>query len=348
MFEQEYKDVFSKVAPPEKLLSDILAGKPAKKHPRFSVAYAVVLCALVCFLAACSAVLFDAGSMLEAAFGENGRAEYGEDELMYVKPVGKIDGRFVFEGSRYALDPKISEKYLIPHIFEINQSITDGKTTLYVNAGLYDPVSCAGILYMTLEDPEGFPDVHIWSNGQISWLNENNEERYYLDTTAMNLFYVVEEEREDTRMGMICTFAHLRDEESIDVFYRETQESITIQLPVDQTMESISFADGDVILTPISLTLDAEILNRMNLTMKPILTVQLQDGTEKTILWHDQYKKKTVFDRTQIRAPVRNYYLMTGYPVDDPDVNPGYLLTFVADIQNVKSITINDEILLPD
>lgn len=348
MFEQEYKNALSKVTAPEKLLSNILTAESEKNHSRSPLVYAAALCALVCLLAACSAMLFDSSGMLEAAFGENGRAQYSEEELLYVEPVGNIVGRFVSEGTRYALEPQLSSEYLMPHVFEIDQAITDGKTTLYIKAGLYDPLSCAGILYMTLDDPEGFQDMHIWSNGQISWLTENREDRYYLDTSALNLFYVVEEELQDTCMGIICPFAHLKGEDSIDVFYRETQESITIPLPREQAMESVSFADGDVILTPISLILDVERFNRMNLTTKPILTIQSEDGTERTILWHDQYKKKTVFDRTPIGTPIRNYYLMTGYPVGAPDVNPGYLLTFVADIQKVKSITINDEILLPD
>lgn len=348
MFEKEYKDLFDKIHAPDKLLSRVLIGEAEAKRTRSPLVCVILLSVLVSLLVACSAVLFDPGNMLEAAFGENGRVEYEEEELRYREPVGNIVGRIVLPGKRYELDPQISSKYLTPYIFEINESISDGKTTLVIKAGLYDTLSSAGILYLTLENPNGFEDVHIWSNGEISWLNDNNEDISYLDTSAVNRFYVVEEEREDTSMGMICPFAHLKDKESIEIFYTETGESISIPLPLEQAMERISFAEGTVTLTPISLVLDQERFEHMRLIKKPILTIQFRDGTEKTVLWHDPYKKKSPFDRTPTGKPVWNYYLMTGYPVGSPEVNPGYLLNFVVDLQNVESITLNDEILMPD
>ena len=285
--------------------------------------------------------------MLEAAFGENGRAEYDGEELLYHEQAGNIEGRFIMEGSRYSLNAKAAEKYLTPNVFEINKSITDGRTSLLIQAGLYDQQSMAGILYMTMEDTNGFQDVHIWSNGEISWLNENNEERFYLDTSASNLFYVVEEERTDTCMGIICAFSHAEGEEYLEVFYKETGESISIALPQSQSMEHICFADGEVILTPISLMLDIERFEASRPFEDGIITIQMKDGTESIILWHDQYKPKTVFDRTPIKDPILNYYLMTGYPVNDYTVQRGYLLKFAVDIENVESITVNEEVLFP-
>lgn len=343
MFDQDiYKTAFSKVTVSEDVLSKVMGMEREEKRKGFRISYLAVLAALVGILAACAAITFDPVTMLEAAFGENGRAEYGYEEIEYKNPVGRISGRFVEPGERQSLNAEAAAKLLQPYIFEVHESISDGESILTIEACLHDPVTCSGILYMSLENPEGFPDAHVWSNGQVSWLDDNNAAKHYLDTSGWNLFYIVDGEQEETKLDMVCCYAMVEGEEQIQIFYTETGESVTIDIPGETGMEQLAIADGTIILTPMSLAFGREKFSFYQ-PEEPIIKIRYTDGTEMSVLWHDQYKKKNRYDRTPIKDSVRNYYLMTGYPTDDPSVKTGYLLNFVVDIENVRSVIVNDE-----
>ena len=76
----------------------------------------VLIAAMTALLAAC-AVAFDAGSMLEAAFGENGRANYAYEEFSYKSKDGKKIIRTKMGGERSTLDQELAEKLVKPFVF---------------------------------------------------------------------------------------------------------------------------------------------------------------------------------------------------------------------------------------
>lgn len=345
MFEEEYKAAFSKVTASGDTLSNILNYESGHTVKRSRVGYFVLVAVILTLMAACTAVVFDSNAMLEAAFGENGRAEYEYEEVNYKKNIGKISGRFVEAGIRYALDEKTASKLLAPYIVETDVTIRDSGNTLTIQAYLHDPVTRSGILYMHMENPEGFPNVHIWTNGQVSWLDDNNAETYYLDTSGLNLFYIVEGTQGETGMDLICSYTLVEEENSIRVFFRDSDEEAVIELPEETAMERLVLEGGDIVVTPISLRLNS---NRFSVDIMddPNVKIRYADETEMVVEKNETRKNTHYYSRFRVSSrtqPVRNYYSKTDWPLGDSSAEKRYLLQFAVDIENIQSIIINDE-----
>lgn len=338
MFKEDYQAAFSKVTASEETKRKVLelpqSRVNSKKRPSKAACLALAA-VLIALLAAC-AIAFDAGAMLEAAFGENGRAQYEREKWTWTERLDSDNMYIMFTtsrpgGTRSPLDTELGEKLAEPYIFEVNQTATDGKSTLTVRACLHDPITKTGILYLSLENPEGFPNLHIWNDGYINWVGEDGGFVRYLSPDTASAFYVVDALTTDTRVYMTCHYAYKGEKQEMYLSFRDTDAGVSIPLPERTDMKLLSLADGDVILTPVGLSINAARLDGNN----PNIKILYQDGTEDTVSWADWGAKN-------IRDRVENYALCYEY-TDGTAQMQSYALKFFVDIENVKSVVINDE-----
>ena len=299
-----------------------------------------LIAAMAALLVACAAV-FDAGAMLEAAFGENGRGTYEYEEFTYKGWNGREVTRFRFGGERSELDMELAGELVEPFVFEVNQTVVSGNYTLTVLSCLHDPITGTGIVYLTLENPNGFPDMHIWNDGQISWHPEEGGSTWLLYPEPLGLFYIDHAMTTDTKLYLTCNYISFFEEKEMTISFMDTGEKITFPLPEEVRMKQLSLANGDILLTPIGFSCNSTRFNVSSIGM-PSITIRYEDGTESHIIWYDRYMKKHTGDRTPLKDPIQNYVLAPEL-TDDTRTHKSYLLNFIVDIDQVSSVVINDE-----
>lgn len=134
-------------------------------------------------------------AMLQAFFGENGKTHSGGiveyDE--YGNQIFNIPG-----WERIPVDETLADELIVPYISAETTSVSWNDYTLSVEANLYDNVTGAGILYYTLENPNGVTGFELWPNGHIwypdtmsfgilnSWASKS-----YIDETMSSSEYVL-------------------------------------------------------------------------------------------------------------------------------------------------------------
>lgn len=340
MFQDDYKAAFSKVTASEETHRRIINMTKRESMGIPKVVRLVLIAAMMAMLVACAAV-FDAGAMLEAAFGENGRATYEYEEFTYKGRDGRKVTRFRFPGERSALDTELTRELVEPYVFEVNQTAVSGDYTLTVLSCLHDPVTGTGIVYVTLENPNGFPDMHIWNDGQISWHPEEEGSKWLIYPEPLGLFYIDDAMTTDTKLYMTCNYVCFMEEREMTISFMGTEEGVTFRLPEESRMKQLSLANGDILLSPIGFSCNQTRFAVSYLDLATI-TIRYADGTEKHISWFDPRLKEQYVGRKQLEDPIRNYVLAPEL-ADDPRTHKSYLLNFIVDIDQVSSVVINEE-----
>lgn len=340
MFKDEYQAAFSKVTASEETYRRVMSMTRRESRRISNAAKLALIAAMAVLLVACAAV-FDAGAMLEAVFGENGRGTYEYEEFTYKGRNGREVTRFRFAGERSALDTELARELVEPYVFEVNQTAASGDYTMTVLSCLHDPVTGTGIVYLTLENPNGFPDMHIWNDGEVSWHPEEGGTKWILYPEPLGLFYIDDAMTTDTKLYLTCNYVSIFDEREMTISFMDTEEKVTFQLPEESGMNHLSLANGDILLSPVGFSCNNTRFNVLYIAM-PTITIRYEDGTEAYIIWHDPYQKKHTGDRTPIKDPIQNY-VMAPELTNDPRTHKSYLLNFIVDIDHVRSVVINDE-----
>lgn len=335
MFEQNrYKETFSQITASDATKDKILCMQRKESRKGVKVAKLVLVGTMLLTMVACAA-LFDAGAMIETAFGENGRKHYDYEEFTYKTPDGDTVTELQWAGERNTLDAKLAEELLEPYVFEVGKSVAYDTCTLTVLACLHDPVTMSGVAYLCMENPGGFSDIHIWENGRISWRHDEGDSRWRILSEPYGVCYIDDALTTETKLYFTCQYVCINAEQEMRVYFTETEEGVTFAFPERTQMRHLSFAEGDIILSPITFACDQ---TRFDVANKPTIQIRYKDGEEKYIVCYE-VNKGGACNRKQ---PVENYVLAPQL-TNDRRENKTYLLSFLVDLDEVHSVVINGE-----
>ena len=344
LFEKEYRDTFSQVKASESLTRRVMTMKKEQKVIRFTrVVRFVFIAALISSMLALTAfaytgfVLYEnPGDMLEAFFGENGYAHVEAETITYDKGEAGLAQWQTPEMDREPVNETLAEELVAPYISAVGQSVTHEEYTMTIEAYSYDSDTNTALVYYTIENPNGVTGYSLQSTGEVWW---PGGELIYCNQSMKS--YLVAEKTTETKLyaaGYISIVESRRDEGlylnftgnlNWDEFGNRIASKTGIELPVqgdEEDMKTITLADGNIVISPISIVIygkDLGIMNEGNETKVDFLVIQYSDGTEYLI--EDD--------------GVMNYAY--GTMEQKPNGYVTYCLNRIVDLDNVTAVVVN-------
>ena len=271
----------------ELTLSRLPAAKPKKRTASRFLLAAALAAALGVTALACEAFLKyrDPQGLLEDFFGDAG-SQIGQED-----PSGELG--LLPDRERTALDSEAAAQ-AAPYIGQVDQSATYGTTTLTVHGHLYDSVTGSGVIYYTLEDPNGLSYSPSYDNQAIG-----------IPTVIRNCAsygYVLTEKSTDTRLEIAEYYTRAVDAEEnyLELCLTDFTQYTPAEEKFDRAENSIrlSLTDGGgmagltgkgIRLSPIGVVLSIGEMDflreadRNTLDTLDALTIRFRDGSEYVV-----------------------------------------------------------------
>jgi len=176
---------------------------------------------------------------------------------------------------RVPLNEDVAQGLVAPYIAGVNKSISYGGYTLTVLAHQYDSATACGVIYYTLENPEGISGYQLQYDGSITWPGGGGAS---IQNCAGEDFLLTEETT-DTTLSIAHYYTRFSADADKDLMvglspYKngkrmnlEEQKAFEerckpICLPMDDGggMRAMTFGDGNIRLSPIALRINAAAL----------------------------------------------------------------------------------------
>lgn len=271
-------------------------------------------------------------AMIDAFFGERGQAshEYYETKNEH----GEAYKEHGFD--RVAVNETLAEKYVQPHTYAIEQTTTLGDYTLTVLTNQYSAAARCGVLYMTLENPNGIDNYEIEYDGSVWWPGEtgftlNDPGRTYLDTANTT----------ETKLSMAVHYAVLDDRDHIRIKMVErenwyTEAVVEVPLYDDGTTAIVTAAEGGLVLSPIGMYCDVLSFPELNradgywhFDNIDYVAIRFAGGTEY-LLKDNEYLSDAIYDNTAYTCG------------SEGGKTASYLFNRIVDVEQVTEVVIND------
>jgi len=196
-------------------------------------------------------------AMLRAFFGENvpsnseGIVDVDENgKLMWALPAWE----------RVPVDETLADELISPHISAVGESAVMDGYTVTVEANLYDPTIKAGLLYYTVENPNGLGTYLLSPDGRISWTDDSDivtwtsiPQETFLDSATSS----------DTSLSLCAYYINDAAWSGVDFALNIRDKDMTqqkeIKLPLNSSGGSLptaSLAGGAVTVSPIGIRID--------------------------------------------------------------------------------------------
>ena len=273
-------------------------------------------------------------SMLESFFGAKDTmsgervVEYEAlkyDGIMYKKLITNLPA-----WQRTPISADLVEK-LSPHIGAVNESVSYDGYTLTVEACLYDANVGGGLLYYSVENPDGLEGFKVGElNGEITWPLESE---WFVVLEQHGRSYIDAERSTETKIYVCTHFAYVEDWGDFVVRIGTGDErterhsaGLNIQL-YDTGMPALSFADEAVKLSHIGIWVDKPALGLPYSNDIDRIILRFSDGSEYVAELDDGY----------------DYISNLAYALDRGSYGgASYLFNSVVDIENVVEVQIED------
>lgn len=344
MFDQEkYIAAFSKVSASEETLAEVLNMTKQKKTQTIRrVTRVLLVAAVVSAMLATTAFAYvgftqyeSPMEMLKTFFG-NSDYEIDEGgirvEQYYDKTYEIIEPTI----EKVPVDTKVAQEDVAPYISAIGQSISSGSWTLTVEAHQYDSATDCGIIYYTLENPNGAKGYNLQFDGEVWW---PQGELIFL-RNASEKHYLIQDQTTDTKLYVAAYYCGADDSEAIEIsFYTNTENSLKLYLNDGGGMKSREYGDGSIAISPIALKLhltdfdflgktleDGTFLAAVDDARLDYLAVRFQDGTEYVIAQDEE------------NAVIRNSYYVL---IQDSTRDISYVFNRIIDVDTIEAVIIN-------
>ena len=341
---QEYREMFSQVTASECLTRRVMNMKMEQKVIRFTRAVRIVfiaallgsMLALTAFAYTGFVVYENPGQMLDAFFGENGYEHVEAETITYDKGEDGLAQWQTPEQDREPVNETLAQELVAPHISAVGQSISYEAYTMTIEAYSFETETNTALVYYTIESPNGVTGYSLQSNGEVWW---PGGELIYCNQSMRS--YIIQDETTDNKLsvaGYISMLESRRHEGIYLNFYNHLDwdangnriEVISgISLPVQENtegMRTVTLADGDIVISPISIVLYGKglgIMNEGDETIVHSLVIRYSDGTEYLVM----------------DDGVMNYAY--GTMVQEPDGYVTYCLNRIVDLDNVTAVVVN-------
>lgn len=276
MFDSKrYKETFSQVQASEETLTEVLNMAKKNRSGGFRAARMILIAAVVTCLLATTAFAYvgftqyeNPMEMLGTFFGneekqsDNGQIvheTYYDWEYDWVQPTIE----------RVPLDEEVAEEQVAPYISDVGKSISYEDYTLTIVAHQYDSVTDCGIIYYTLENPNGVSGYELQYDGEVWW---PGGEKIKISGIAEQS-YIIESETTDTKLSVACYYVRAfgdSDELSVEFYqwiaykpgemteaqwieWETNKPSMTLSVDDGGGMKGLTIADGQIALSPIAI-----------------------------------------------------------------------------------------------
>lgn len=333
MFDSKlYKETFSQVQVSEETLAEVLNMTQKNKHGGFRAARMILIAAVLTALLATTVFAYvgftqyeNPMQMLGTFFGDKDKQSsdgqivhetYFDQEYDLVQPTIE----------RVPLDEKTAEEDVVPYVSDVGESVTYEDYTLTVEAHLYDSATNCGVVYYTIENPNGVSGYEVFDDGEIWW---PDGEMVYFPLVGEN--YIVENETTETKLTVASYYCGADGVDYLNVaFYADESNALLLPLNDGGGMESISLADGDIVLSPVALRLNTENMEFLYDGVSIYayierLVIRYKDGTEYLVYSDEPYTDNSTYSSQNYEGTVTSY-------------------TFnrLVDIDEVEAVIIND------
>lgn len=326
MFEKKiYREAVSSLHASGEILQEVKAMTHQIKKP-FRLSRAIALTAVItalCAVAAMAAAGFiryeNPGAMLRAFFGEN--VDSSEGIVEYDEAGRLITNMPAWE--RLPLDESLAQELVAPYLFAAGEQAVYGDYALTVEAGLYDPVVGAGLLYCRVEHPDGVSGYEVFPDGELWW--PENAPVFTMTTSASRTYLDTASTTDDTLW--LCAY-FITDDTSLQVSIGDGQNrldmsTVTVELPENGGLADVTLAEGAVTLSPIGIRIDGTALSLPEDSDIDRLILHYADGSDYTV--------------EDDEAFVSNHT----YALIDQGTSV-YTFNRIVDTQTVVSVTIDD------
>lgn len=263
MFDEKlYREAFSQIHAPEETLSEVLKMTKMKNSGAIRFARLIVIAAIITVMLATTAFAYvgftqyeNPMQMLKTFFGGN---EYRVDEGGFVGTETYYDKTWdviLPTVEQIPVDEQLAQQEVAPYVSDVGNSITDSGDTLTVQAHLYDSATDCGIIYMTLENPNGVSGYRLQWDGEVWW---PALERVVAHNCSGKNF-IIADETTDTKLSIAHYYSGLYgDENCIRVGFGEGDEFLYLPLLDGGGMEAVSLAEGDTHVSAIGMKIKAD------------------------------------------------------------------------------------------
>ena len=259
----------------------------------------VILAAVVAGMLAVGTVAYAVGNfirhrhpepVIEAAFGDSQGAQGG----------GQVEIRDHLEKMVYAVtwprwervpvDDTLADELVAPYVAAMGQTMEYNGYKVIMEAMLHDAKTGAGILYYSVENPKGISGYQIETSGEIWWPPES---KINIDATYIARHYIDEAQSTATKLYVVGYY--VVDEEHLSVFptldffmtgsdRTERACQLSLEFCDGGLMVGDELADGGILLSPIAMKLNGEMLNLNMHAAPPDISLIYEDGSEYVIL----------------------------------------------------------------
>ena len=344
MFDQKlYQETFDQVTASEETLSEVLNMTKKQNHHygrRFT--RMLVIAAVISVMLATTAFAYvgftqyeNPMEMLKTFFGaEKYTLEEGRT-FTYQDAYGNEVEADLPDVEKVPLDEKVAEEDVAPYVSAVGQSLTFEDYTLTVEAHLYDSATDCGIVYYALENPNGVSGYEVFDDGVVWW--PNGEMVQFLGASGEN--YVIEDETTDTKLSVAVYYCGAKADSITLGFYGNKTNRLSLSLDDGGGMDAIALADGDILVSPIGMKIDAgsmEFLRKVD--TDGTLLAPMVDNIKTLIIRYKDGTEYVIHANTEDQL-TENYK----YCIQTDEV---YMRTYsfnrLIDIDQVKSVIIND------
>lgn len=227
-----------------------------QRKPRFRRSILIAVAAtLLLLLAGCTiAYLLHYPAMMETIFGTNGRSTYSSERVI---------GLYESGGERAELNSQLVEKYIEPFIFPVEGTIHDGNRTLTALSCIVDRTSCTAAVYLKLENP---PEYTVYNSGQLFFQAEEaaNPAWYIIPCPngqpgIIGRMFIDASSTTENELYFILMFSCEPGYTNLELKVDGSEDRITIPLPKDTAMPSLSMGASKIRITPFGMKLDASL-----------------------------------------------------------------------------------------
>ena len=326
MFDKKtYREAVSSLHASGEILQEVKNMTHQKKKP-FRLSRTIALAAVITTLCAVAAIAASGfiryenpGAMLRAFFGKN--VDSSEGIVEYDEAGRLITNVPAWE--RLPLDESVAQELVAPYLFAAGGQAVYGHYTLTVEAGLYDPVVGAGLLYCRVAHPDGVSGYEVFPDGELWW---PEDAPVFTTTTAAGRTYLDTASTTDDTLWL-CTY-FITDDASLQVSIGNGQNrldmsTVTVALPESGGLAGVTLAEGAVTLSPIGIRIDETALGLPQDSDIDRLILHYADGSDYTVEDDEAF----VSNRT--------------YALIDHGTSV-YTFNRIVDTQAVISVTIDD------
>jgi len=289
----------------EYVLEAVERFRTVQHRPRRRLSRLLVIAAVVAALAALGMVAYAVGGfmrhdnpkpIIETFFGDKNGAEGGgqEEHRILESPdeaIPDLEYDVVWpRWQRVSVDETLADELIAPYIAAMGQSLQYEGYVLTVEAMLHDARTGGGLVYYTIENPDGVSGYRVETNGEIWWPPESPVN---VDATYVCRHYIDEGATTDTKLSVVGYYVaepeRLAVFPTLDFFITGADRTkrdcvLPLEFCDGGLMAGRELAEGGILLTPISLQINGSVLNLNMHSEPPDITLVYEDGSRYTVV----------------------------------------------------------------